>query len=132
VQAGGNATANPAVVHAAASIPGPDTSAGATAAPAVVLATAAVHTPTTVTFVAATPAAVQAFATIPAALISTTARPPTVAAVATIPSPAVSTGQVGDIHARLGDQPAKRRWTSPTADRDWGTTRTRRRWTVAP
>jgi hypothetical protein len=84
-----------------------------------------------VTFVAATPAVVAAYASIPAALISTTARPPTVAAVATIPSPAVSTGQVGDIHARLGDQPAKRRWTSPTADRDWGATRTRRRWTIA-
>jgi hypothetical protein len=52
--------------------------------------------------------------------------------VASIPSPSVSTGQVGDIHARLSDRQAKRRWTSPTADRGWGAGSTRRRWSIAP
>jgi hypothetical protein len=128
VEADGNATAQPDVVTAAASIPAPSVGASSTAAPTVVLATAAVPTPTATVLVAATAQVVEAYATIPAALVHSTARPAAVHAVASIPTPAVSTGLVGDIHARLGD-PVRRRWTSPRDGPDsWATTTTGRRW----
>lgn len=113
-----NATATPATVHAAATIPTPTAGAGATATPAVVLATAAVPTPTGTVLVTATAQAVEAYATIPAALVSTTARPNVVAAHATVPTPSVSTSDLPpEVDIRVG--PPTRWWSASDPARRW-------------
>lgn len=113
-----NATATPATVHAAATIPTPTAGAGATATPAVVLATAAVPTPTGTVLVAATAQAVEAYAAIPAALVSTTARPDVVAAHVTVPTPSVSTSDLPpEVDIRVG--PPTRWWSASDPARRW-------------
>src|SRR5690606_6059456 len=91
---GGDATATPAVVEVAASVPSPSAGAGSTASPSTVEASASIPSPAVSLGATATPAGVQVSASIPSAAVSagSSAAPAAVQGAASVPSPTVQTG----------------------------------------